>query len=156
MGWVFPIIRNDKTSTLPTCRGVWEKGKLLERTAGVAESSGQIQITVKPKILRVDWEAMARMRFADSWLTIPETHRKWQRCSRRGADRTQFSKIALPFACDVRALLRENKNVLETYYRLPYSTWEVRENTLTWDDILLYLWNKLLYSWKQSFSCTIE
>ncbi len=106
MGWVFPIIRNEKTSTLPTCQGVWEKGKLFERQAGVAESSGQIQVTVKPKILRVDWEAIARMKFVDRWLTIPETHRKWQRCSKRGADRTQFSKIALPFACDVRALLR--------------------------------------------------
>ncbi len=71
-----------------------------------------------------------------------------KRCS---SDRMQFSKIALPSACDVRALLRENKNVLETYYRLPYSAWEVRKNTFTWDYIFLYLWNKLLYSWKQYF-----
>ncbi len=151
MGWVFPIIRKEKTSTLPTWRGVWEKGKLLEKTAGVAESSGRLQVSVKPKILRVDWEAMARMKFVDSWLTIPETHRKRQRCSRRGADRTQLSKIALPSACDVRALFRENKNLLETYYRLPDSAWEVRKNTLTWDDIFYYLWNIWLYSWKQSF-----
>ncbi len=151
MGRVFPIIRNEKTSTLPTWWGVWEKGKLLERTAGVAESSGRIQVSVKPKILRIDWEAMARMKF--------ETQRKWQRCSRRGADRTQFSKIALLSACDVRASLRENKNVLETYYLLPDSTWEVRKNTLTYffiseinycileNNLLLYYWIKYQLSW---------
>ncbi len=72
--------------------------------------------------------------FIDSWLTIPETHRKWQRCSRKGADGTQLSKTALhASACDVGALLRENKNVLETHYRLPDTAWEVRKNTLTWD-----------------------
>ncbi len=38
----------------PTWRGVWEKEKLLERAAGVAESSGRIQVSVKPKMLRVD------------------------------------------------------------------------------------------------------
>ncbi len=29
----------------------------------------------------------------------------------------QVSKIALPSACDVRALLRDNRNVLETHDR---------------------------------------
>jgi len=39
---------------LPDWRGVWEKDKLLERAAGVAESSGWIQVSVKPRILRVE------------------------------------------------------------------------------------------------------
>ncbi len=59
--------------------------------------------------------------------------------------------IALPSVFDGRALLRENKNALETYYRLPDSAWEVRKNRLTWDDFVIYVWNIWLYSWKQSF-----
>ncbi len=58
---------------------------------------------------------------------------------------------ALPSVFDVRTWLRENKNALETYYRLPDSAWEVRKNRLTWDDFVIYVWNIWLYSWKQSF-----
>ncbi len=55
--------------------------------------------------------------FVDSRLTIPETHRERERYRRRGADRTQVSKIALPSAFDVRPLLRDNRNVLERHDR---------------------------------------
>ncbi len=48
----------------PTWRGVWEKEKLLERAAGVAESSGRIQVSVKPKMLRVDCKEKAEMKSA--------------------------------------------------------------------------------------------
>jgi len=48
----------------PTWRGVWEKEKLLERPAGVAESSGRIQVSVKPKMLRVDCKEKAEMKSA--------------------------------------------------------------------------------------------
>ncbi len=48
----------------PTWRGVWEKDKLLERAAGVAESSGRIQVSVKPKMLRVDCKEKAEMKSA--------------------------------------------------------------------------------------------
>ncbi len=64
MGWVFPIVRHEQTSapTLPTWRGVWEKEKLLDRAAGVAESSGWIQVSVKPKMLSVDCKEKAEMK----------------------------------------------------------------------------------------------
>ncbi len=48
----------------PTWRGVWEKEKLLERAAGVAESSGRIQVSVKPKMLSVDCKEKAEMKSA--------------------------------------------------------------------------------------------
>ncbi len=48
----------------PTWRGVWEKEKLLERVAGVAESSGRIQVSVKPKMLSVDCKDKAEMKSA--------------------------------------------------------------------------------------------
>ncbi len=48
----------------PTWRGVSEKEKLLERAAGVAESSGRIQVSVKPKMLRVDCKEKAEMKSA--------------------------------------------------------------------------------------------
>ncbi len=48
----------------PTWRGEWEKEKLLERAAGVAESSGRIQVSVKPKMLRVDCKEKAEMKSA--------------------------------------------------------------------------------------------
>ncbi len=48
----------------PTWRGVWEKEKLLERAAGVAESSGRIQVSGKPKMLSVDCIDKAEMRSA--------------------------------------------------------------------------------------------
>ncbi len=38
-------------------------------------------------------------------------------CSRRCRDRAYVSRITLPFACDVRAWLRENRNGLETHVR---------------------------------------
>ncbi len=38
--------------------------KLLERAAGVAESSGRIQVSVKPKMLRVDCKEKAEMKSA--------------------------------------------------------------------------------------------
>ncbi len=48
----------------PTWRGVWEKENLLERAAGVAESSGRIQVSFKPKMLSVDFKEKAEMKFA--------------------------------------------------------------------------------------------
>ncbi len=48
----------------PTWRGVWEKEKLLERAAGVAESSGRIQVSVKPQMLRVDCKEKAEIKSA--------------------------------------------------------------------------------------------
>ncbi len=48
----------------PTWCGVWEKEKLLERAAGVAESSGRIQVSVKPKMLSVDCKEKAEMKSA--------------------------------------------------------------------------------------------
>ncbi len=48
----------------PTWRGVWEKDKLLERAAGVAESSGRIQVSVKHKMLSVDCKEKAEMKSA--------------------------------------------------------------------------------------------
>ncbi len=45
----------------PTWRGV---SKLLERAAGVAESSGWIQVSVKPKMLSVDCKEKAEMKSA--------------------------------------------------------------------------------------------
>ncbi len=36
-------------------------------------------------------------------------------CSRRCRDRAQVSRITLPYACDVRAWLRDNRNGLETH-----------------------------------------
>ncbi len=48
----------------PTWRGVSEKEKLLERAAGVAESSGRIQVSVKPKMLSVDCKEKAEMKSA--------------------------------------------------------------------------------------------
>ncbi len=49
------------TPPRPTWRGVWEKEKLLEKAAGVAESSGRIQVSVKPKMLSVDCKEKAEM-----------------------------------------------------------------------------------------------
>ncbi len=48
----------------PTWRGVWEKEKLLERAAGVAESSGRIQVSVKAKTLSVDCKEKAEIKSA--------------------------------------------------------------------------------------------
>ncbi len=48
----------------PTWRGVWEKENLLERAAGVAESSGRIQGSFKTKMLSVDFKKKAEMKFA--------------------------------------------------------------------------------------------
>ncbi len=48
----------------PTWRGVWEKDKLLESAAGVAESSGRIQVSVKAKMLSVDCKEKAEMKSA--------------------------------------------------------------------------------------------
>ncbi len=48
----------------PTWGGGWEKNKLLERAAGVAESSGQIQVSVKPKMLSVVCKEKAEMKSA--------------------------------------------------------------------------------------------
>ncbi len=50
--------------TRPTWRGVWEKDKLLERAAGVAESSGRIQVSVKPKIPSMDCREKAERKSA--------------------------------------------------------------------------------------------
>ncbi len=47
----------------------------------------------------------------------------------------------LPSACDVRALLTENKNVLDIYYRLPDSAW-AKYTDLKF--FFLYLWNMIL------------
>ncbi len=48
----------------PTWCGVWEKDKLLERAAGVAESSGRIQVSVKPKMLSVDCKEKVEIKSA--------------------------------------------------------------------------------------------
>ncbi len=50
------------TPPRPTWRGVWEKEKLLEKAAGVAESSGWIQVSVKSKMLSVDCKEKAEMK----------------------------------------------------------------------------------------------
>ncbi|MGL5643245.1 MAG: hypothetical protein ACRCW3_00490, partial [Metamycoplasmataceae bacterium] len=42
----------------------WVKEKLLEIAAGVAVFSGQIQVSVKPKICREDWVAKAGIKSA--------------------------------------------------------------------------------------------
>ncbi len=52
------------TPPRPTWRGVWEKEKLLERAAGVAESSKRIQVSVKPKMLSVDCKEKVEMKSA--------------------------------------------------------------------------------------------
>ncbi len=44
--------------------GMWEIEKLLERAAWVAESSGRIQVSVKPKMLSVDFKEKAEMKSA--------------------------------------------------------------------------------------------
>ncbi len=44
--------------------GCERKKKLLERAAGVAESSGRIQVSVKPKMLRVDCKEKAEIKSA--------------------------------------------------------------------------------------------
>ncbi len=43
---------------------VWEKEKLSESAAGVAESSGRIQVSVRPKMLSAVWEAIEGIRSA--------------------------------------------------------------------------------------------
>ncbi len=87
---------------------------MLERAAGVAESSGRIQVSVKPKMLRVDCKEKAEMKSA--LLTAGKlSHRERKRCSRRCRDGVQVSRITLPSACDVRAWSRDNRNGFETH-----------------------------------------
>ncbi len=103
----------------PTWRGVWEKEKLLARAAGVAESSGRIQVSVKPKMLSVDSKEKAEIKSAlltADW-QFQRPMEKKKRCSRRCRDRAQVSRITLASACDVRAWLRDNRNGLKTHDR---------------------------------------
>ncbi len=55
-----PTKRNIELSVTLLCFAhmlwVWEKEKLLESTAGVAESSGRIQVSVRSKMLSAVWE----------------------------------------------------------------------------------------------------
>ncbi len=49
---------------LPIVRGVWEKVKLVERAAGVAVSSGFIQVSVRAMRLRPEWVAIEGIKSA--------------------------------------------------------------------------------------------
>ncbi len=49
---------------LPIVRGVWEKVKLVERAAGVAVSSGLIQVSVRAMRLRPEWVAIEGIKSA--------------------------------------------------------------------------------------------
>ncbi len=99
-----------------TWRGVWEKDKLLERAAGVAESSGRIQVSVKPKMLRVDCKEKAEIKSAlltADWQFHKPTEKEGGAVAEveNGA---QVSRIVLPSACNVRSRLRDNRNGFET------------------------------------------
>ncbi len=63
VGWVFPIVWNEQTSA-PTPANLTWGVREREFAAGVAESSGRIQVSVKPKMLSVDFKKKAEMKFA--------------------------------------------------------------------------------------------
>lgn len=63
MGWVFPIVRNEQTrAPTPTNLTGGVREREIERAAGVAESSGRIQVSVKPKMLSVEFKEKAEMK----------------------------------------------------------------------------------------------
>ncbi len=90
----------------------WEK-KLLESAAGVAESSGRIQVSVGSKMLSAVWEALAGIRSA--LLTADWQIQRPIEKERGKEEDVRVSKIALPSMFDIRALLWDNRNVLETH-----------------------------------------
>ncbi len=59
-------------------RGVWEKEKLLESAAGVALSSGLIQVSLRAMRFSLEMTSNGsnEISFVDSRLTIPETNKK--------------------------------------------------------------------------------
>ncbi len=63
VGWVFPIVWNEQTSA-PTPANLTWGVREREFAAGVAGSSGRIQVSVKPKMLSVDFKKKAEMKFA--------------------------------------------------------------------------------------------
>ncbi len=153
MGWVFPVIWNEKTSTLPTWRGVREWEVDIESSWG-----GVFWANPGKCILSVYWEAMVGMKSVfDSWLTIPESNRKRKRCDRRGSE---IEHRLARLCCRLRLMLErcwERTRLFWKHYRLPDSAWEVRKDTLTWDkkmyiseiyecilenNLLLYYWIK--------------
>ncbi len=73
---------------------------MLERAAGVAESSGGIQVSVKPKMLRVDCKEKAEMKSA-----LLTADLKFQRAIEKESgvveDVAKVSRITMPSACDV-------------------------------------------------------
>ncbi len=83
--------------------GGWDK-KLLESAAGVADSSGWIQISVGPKmlirsaLLTADWQIQRPIE------------------KERGKEEdARVSKILLSSTFDISALLGDNRNVLESH-----------------------------------------
>ncbi len=119
MGWVFQLLemRRPVPSPFLTWQGCEEKEKLLERAAGVAESSGRIQVSVKPKMLSAVWEAIAGIRSA--LLTADWQFQRPTEKERGIKEEVQierrWARLRLPSAFDVRALLWDNRNVLETH-----------------------------------------
>ncbi len=71
MGWVFPIVWNEQTSAPTPANlpwGVREREIVSESSRG-AESSGRIQVSVKPKMLSVDCKEKAEIKSAFWQLT---------------------------------------------------------------------------------------
>ncbi len=82
---------------------------MLERAAGVAESSGRIQVSVKPKMQSMDCREKAERRSA--LLTADGQFQRAmekEKCVVEDVEIGQVSRITLPSACDVRAWLRDN------------------------------------------------
>ena len=61
---------------LPVKRGEWENEKLLESAAGVAVSSGLIQVSVRAMRFSLECNRSNKICFVYSKLAIPETNRK--------------------------------------------------------------------------------
>ncbi len=133
---------------------MWEKGKLLERSAGVAESSGWIQVKVKPKILRVDWEW--------SLLTVDWQFQRPTKM-RGAAEEVQIGRSLARLRCCLRVMLERcwertwmYCKLMFTYYHPPDSAWAVRKNTLTWEDFFLISLKCMIVFLITIFYCTIE
>ncbi len=91
----------------PTWRGVWEKEKLLERAAGVAESSGRIQVSVKPKMLRVDCKEKAEMKSA--LLTADWQFQRAIEKERGVVDDVEMGRRLAGLLCRLRVMLERGR-----------------------------------------------